>query len=463
MPFQNAETVGKPSVDTENRSARCATRAPTLSAESARCQDRCVRRRSRSTVQPDPLDPRPEASLESPHPLLRAGGLASPRRFDRRTFLTGAGAVSAAALLSACSVPGAAVSNYQPVPDTSDADKVVNWSNWSEYIDVEDPSSPGPTTLEEFTKATGITVNYTEDVNDNDSWFAKIQPQLAGGQAIGADVFVVTDWMVAKLIRLGYVVPLDKANIPNATNLLENLQNVSYDPGRKYSLPWQVGITGIADNSEALGGKKITSVDQLLTDPELHGRVTLLTEMQDTVGLTLLDMGHDPNNFTDAQFDAAIAKLQAAVDGGQVRRFTGNEYGPDLAAGNVLACMAWASDIFSLQADNPELEFVIPDAGGMIWSDNFVIPIRSPHKKNAEILMNFYYQPDISAQVEDWVDAISPVQGTDEAMKELDPDLLENPLVFPPADVLAKTHGFMLLTEDQENRCNRLFAKLTGA
>ena len=385
------------------------------------------------------------------------------RGFGRRSFLRGAGMVGAAAALSACSVPGIKVTDYQPVPDMSDSDKTVNWSNWPFYIDVAEEGSTDPTTLEQFTDKTGIQVNYTEDVNDNDEYFAKIQPQLTGGQAIAADVFCVTDWMVGKLIRLGFCEPLDHANIPNLKNLRADLRDVSYDPGRKYSVTWQSGLAGIAVNPATLGGKKVTSMGQLLKDRDLRGKVTCLTEMRDTVGLTMMELGFDPADFTEDQFDQAIAMLQEAVDSGQIRRFTGNDYGADLVQGNVVACVGWTGDVVSLQADTPELEFIVPDAGCTIWSDNYVIPIRTPRKKNAESLINFYFQPEIAALAEDYINYISPVDGTAEAMKELDPDLLENPLVFPTPETLDKAKVFKGLTEEEENRCNRAFAKLTGA
>lgn len=371
--------------------------------------------------------------------------------------------LGAAAALSSCGVPGIRVKGYQPVTDLSESEPVVNWANWPFYIDVAEDGSDDPTTMEQFTKKTKIKVNYTEDVNDNDEYFAKIQPQLTGGQRIGADVFVVTDWMVGKLIRLGFVTPLDHANIPNIKNLRADLNDVTYDPGRKYSLTWQSGLAGIAVNPASLGGREVTSMGQLLTDRDLRGKVTCLTEMRDTVGLTMLEVGADPSDFTMSQFDKAITMLQDSVDAGQVRRFTGNDYGADLVQGNVVACLGWTGDVVSLQADTPDLEFVVPDAGATLWSDNFVLPIRSPRKANAEKLMNFYYDPEIAALAADWINYISPVDGVKKAMDELDPDLLKNPLVFPDDDTLANTKVFMGLTEDEENYCNRAFAKLTGA
>ncbi len=360
-------------------------------------------------------------------------------------------------------MPGIKVEGYQPVPDLSDADPRVNWANWPFYIDVAEDGSEDPTTLQLFTEKTGIDVTYTEDVNDNDEYFAKTQPQLTGGQAISADTFVVTDWMVGKLMRLGFVVPLDHANIPNIKNLRADLREVSYDPGRKYSLTWQSGLGGIAINPATLGGRRVTSMGQLLTDRDLRGKVTCLTEMRDTVGLTMLELGTDPADFTMAEFDKAIEMLQDAVDSGQIRRFTGNDYGADLVQGNVAACVGWTGDVVSLQEDTPDLEFIVPDAGCTLWSDNFVIPIRSPRKKNAETLMNFYFDPDIAAQAAAYIYYISPVDGVAKAMEDIDPDVIENPLVFPTEDTLAKAKVFKGLTEDEENYCNRAFAKLTGA
>jgi len=394
---------------------------------------------------------------------LRPGRRRGAAPLGRRAFLRGAGLAGAAAALTACGVPGIRVTDYTPVPDVSDTDRTLRWSNWPFYIDVAEDDSDEPTTLQRFTEQTGIEVVYTEDVNDNDEYFAKIQPQLTGGQPIGADLFVVTDWMVGKLIRLGFLTELDHANLPNLANLRPELREVSFDPGRKYSVTWQSGLAGIAVNPAAAGGREVTSMDQLLTDPALRGKVTLLTEMRDTVGLTMLDLGYDIEDFTFEQFDRAIAKLQDAVDSGQIRRFTGNDYGSDLAQGNVAACVGWTGDVVSLQADDPELGFVVPEAGCTIWSDNFVAPIRSPRKKNAEALVNFYLDPEIAAQSESWINYISPVEGTAEAMADYDPDLLEDPLVFPDEQTLSKAQVFMGLTEEEENRCNRAFAKLTGA
>lgn len=375
---------------------------------------------------------------------------------SRRTFLRGVGLggalVFSGSLLSACGGGS-----------SSGGANTVNWSSWPEYIDVDEKNASKHPTIEAFTKSTGIKVKYTEDVNDNDEYFAKIEPQLRKGNAIAADVFVVTDWMIARLMRLGYLQKLDKANIPNAKNLEPSLVDVPFDPGREYSMPWQSGFTGIGYNPKSTNGKSVDSIDQLLTDPSLKGRVTCLTEMRDTMGLVMLDMGADPSDFTDAEFMAAIDKLQKAVDSGQIRNFTGNEYGQDLASGDIAACMAWTGDVVQLQADNPDLAYVLPEAGIVQWSDNFAIPVKARHKENAEKLINFYYDPEIAAEVSEGVNYISPVVGAKEALLATDPSVADNPLIFPDAAARAKSHAFKALTEDEETRYNAAFQKVVGS
>lgn len=389
---------------------------------------------------------------------------------SRRTAMMSAAGIGTAALLAACGSAGknptpagtgtAAAKTAAAAKDMSDTEKIVNWSNWPEYIDVDDKTQARPS-LDAFTKATGIKVNYTEDYNDNDEFYAKVRPLLAGGTDTGRDVWCSTDWMVARLIRQGYVQPLDLANVPNAKNVEDSLKNVEFDPGRKYSLPWQSGFAGIAYNPDATGGKKVESITQLLTDPSLKGKVTLLTEMRDTIGLVMLEQGKDPAKFTDADFDAAIAMIQEAKDKGQIRGFTGNEYGKDLSSGAIAACIAWTGDVVQLQADNPKLTYVLPAKGCTIWSDNFVIPALAKHKKNAETLINYYYDPKVMAEVAAYVNYIPPVKGTKEELVKLDPELGKNPLIVPTEDVLGRAHVFRGLTAAEEEKYSKAFSALT--
>ena len=387
--------------------------------------------------------------------------------FTRRTLMQGAGAAGLAAALAGCGTkgtvagPGASVSTRPSTPDRSDVDKVVNWSNWQAYIDVNNKTSTHPT-IDAFSKKTGIKVNYTEDVNDNDEFFAKIRPQLSAGQDTGRDTFVLTDWMASRLIRLGWVQQLNKDNIPNITNLVDTLKNVAFDPGRKYSIPWQSGFTGIAYNPKSTGGKKIETVEQLLSDPSIKGKVTLLTEMRDTVGLVMLSQGKDPAKFSDDDFNAAMSRLQKAKDAGQLKGFTGNDYTKGLSSGDIAACMAWTGDVVQLRVDNPSLGYVLPDTGHMQWSDNFLIPYAAQHKKNAEILINYYYDPAVMALVEDYVNYIPPVKGAKEALLKTDPTTANNQLIFPSDATLAQSHVFMGLTEAQETKYNKAFQALIG-
>jgi len=397
-------------------------------------------------------------------PPINAAALARGL-MSRRTLMLGAMGVGVTAL-AACgsegkspTSTGTAAPSAKAAQDMSDTEKVVNWSNWQQYIDVSEDEKSRPT-LDAFTKATGIKVNYTEDYNDNDEFYAKVRPLLAGGQDTGRDVWCSTDWMVARLIRQGYVQPLDKANIPNAKNLEAAFQDVSFDPGRKYSLPWQAGFACIGYNTKATGGKKVETMTQLLTDPSLKGKVTLLSEMRDTVGLVLLEQGKDLSNFTDDDFKAAIDMIQKAKDAGQIQKFTGNEYTDGLSAGDIAACVAWSGDVASLGLDAPELGLTLPEAGYTLWSDNFVIPAMAKHKKNAEKLIDYYYDPKVMAEVEAWVNYISPVAGTKEAVIEIDEDLASNQLIFPSPETLSKAKTFRDLSAEEESEYSRLFTDL---
>ncbi|MBW8730212.1 MAG: spermidine/putrescine ABC transporter substrate-binding protein [Terrabacter sp.] len=391
---------------------------------------------------------------------------------SRRSAMMGAAGVSAAAFLAACGSAGknpspgaagtgAAKKTAAAATDLSDSEKIINWSNWTEYIDVDDKTKARPT-LDAFTKQTGIKVNYSEDYLDNDEFYAKVRPLLDGGKDTGRDVWCSTDWMVARLIRQGYVQKLDLANIPNAKNLEGSLKNVEFDPGRLYSLPWQSGFAGIGYNLKATGGKKIETMTQLLTDPSLKGKVTLLTEMRDTVGLVMMEQGKDISKFTDADFQAAIDVIQQAKDAGQIKGFTGNEYTDGLAKGDIAACTAWTGDVVQLQFADPNIQYTLPEKGFTLWSDNFVIPALAKHKKNAEKLIDYYYDPAVMAQVEAYVNYIAPVAGTKEELVKIDESLASNPLIDPPADVLARAQVFRGLSPAEETKYSKMYASITA-
>jgi spermidine/putrescine transport system substrate-binding protein len=295
----------------------------------------------------------------------------------------------------------------------------VNWSNWPLYLDTAEDDENSYPTLAAFEQESGLEVNYTEDINSNGEFFGKISPQLEAGQSTGRDLVVLTDWMAGRMISLGYAMELDKANIPNAENLISSYQDLDFDPGRAYSLPWQSGLTGIGYSPEKLG-REITELDDLF-EADLKGRITMLSEMRDTMGLLLLSMGKMPEDHTFADYQAAIAKLQGLVDDGWIRSFTGNDYAADLASGNIGAAVGWSGDVLQLQADDPGMQFVVPGAGGILWSDNLLVPKGAANKAGAEAVIDHYYDPAVAAEVAAWVNYVTPVDGAQEAMAEIDP------------------------------------------
>ena len=387
---------------------------------------------------------------------------------SRRTVLRGMGAagavLAAGPLLAACGTKAATKNESEQAAkqDLSAKEKVINFSNWPLYIDIDEKDKNKRPTLEKLAAQTGIKVNYTEDINDNDQFFGKVRADLAAGNDIKRDIIVLTDWMATRLINFRWVQKLSHSNVPNLKNLQPALQDVTFDPQRDYTMPWQSGLTGVAYNAKVSGGA-VNTIEELFTKPSLKGKVTALTEMRDTVGLIMLQQGKDPANFTDADFDAAIGMLDSAVKSGQIRKFTGNDYAQDLASGNVAACVAWSGDVVQLQADNPNVKFVVPEAGAMLWSDNMMVPNKADHKKNAETLMNYYYDPKVAAELAVYVNYICPVVGAQQVLAATDPDTAKNVLIFPDEKTLARLKVFKGLDEKTERSYNDKFQKVIGA
>ncbi len=337
--------------------------------------------------------------------------------------------LSLPALLAACGGGGGEATE-------DELKDVLNFSNWELYIDVDKP-----TTLEKFTEQTKIKVNYFEDINDNAQYFAKVQGPLSQGQGIDRDIFVFTDnsRFPGILVNEGWVQKLDKDLIPNMANLVDAQASPPFDPNRDYSLPWQSGMTGIAWNEDLTS--PVTSVKQLLEDPSLKGKITMLMEMADSVGLVMLQNGDDPTAVTDESFNRAIDAVQAAVDSGQIRKFTGNDYTGPLANGTLAAALAWSGDVVQLLADNPKLKWAIPEAGGMIWTDNMLIPTGGS-VATASTYMNFVYDPAIAAQIAAYVNYVTPVKGAKEELEKTDPETANNPLIFPDEQTLSQVSQF---------------------
>jgi spermidine/putrescine transport system substrate-binding protein len=345
-------------------------------------------------------------------------------------------------------------------PDQSATDAKLNWSTWVGYMDVDEEGNRP--TLDRFMEQTGIAVDYREDVNDNAEFDAKVRPQLEAGQDIGRDIVVLTDWMAAQWIRKGYAQKFDRAWVPNARNLIDKLANVPFDPERDQSLPWQSGYAGLGFNTETL--KELTGKSEIRTiaelwDPALKGRVTILSEMRDSVGVVMLAQGNNPADFTEDDYNAAIAELQKQMDAGQIRQVSGNDYIAALETGDVVAAIGWSGDVAAL---GEPYKFVIPESGGTLWTDNMLVPAMARHRNNAERLMDYYYDPAVSAELAAWVQYICPVKGAQEEMQKIDPSLVENPFIFPTDKDLENVTVFKTLTSSEQVKYDQAFQTLIG-
>ncbi|GAW48595.1 MULTISPECIES: polyamine ABC transporter substrate-binding protein [unclassified Nocardioides] len=384
---------------------------------------------------------------------------------SRRGLLKGGGVVAFAGIsVAALKLPffGVDPRKVDPAdcmaPDVSDSEMKLIVSNWPAYID---PKKKETSTLSVFQQQTGISVSYTDDVNDNNEFYAKVKNQLGSCQTIDRDMIVLTDWMAARMISLGWIQPLDAAKVPNLhANLIEPLRNRQWDPDLEFHAPWQSGLTGIAYNAAKTG--EIKSFEELLTRSELNGKISLLSEMRDTMGFMLKVVGADPSDFSDDEWGTAIDRLREVVASGQVRAFTGNEYIQDLAAGNIVACEAWSGDVIQAQFDNPDIKFVTPEEGLSLWSDNMLVPNLATHEANAEKWIDYYYEPEVAAKLAAWVNYICPVKGAQEAMEKVDPSLVDNKLIFPDDETLSVTFDFMPLSEKQITAYQGEFDDVTG-
>jgi spermidine/putrescine transport system substrate-binding protein len=334
-------------------------------------------------------------------------------------------AVLAAAVgLSACSDLGAGgldgpTQTAEAAPGKGDGELTI--SNWPAYIDKN--------TVPEFEKKTGISVEYIEDVNDNNEIFSKLQPTLQNEDPAGRSIVVVTDWMANKMHNLGYVQDFDQKSVaPAMKNLVPSLQHPSFDPNRDFSLPWQSGMTGLVVNTAQ--APDVKSINDLF-DPQYHGKVTVLSEMRDTVPLVMKADGIDPEKASADDWMAAIDKLKEAVDSGQIVGVTGNSYINDMARGDVIAAIGWSGDAIQLQADNPDIQFVMPEQGCILWSDNMLIPVGAPNPAAAYKWMNYVYQPQNQAQITNYNYYFSPVAGVKPYLEKINPQAAKSPLIFP--------------------------------
>ena len=383
----------------------------------------------------------------------------SRRRLLRRGA-AGALSFSALAYLAACGSEtggGAETSaeEAKPIAKGKVSDSLY-FANWPLYIE-EDRG-----TLKEFQEKYGTKVKYVEEINDNNEFFGKVRQQYAQGNSGGRDIHVVTDWMAGRMIRLGYVEKFDKSELPNATkNLIPRLRHPPFDKNRDFSMPWQSGFAGIVYRKDKVK-REPKSVDDLF-DPDYKGKVTMLTEMRDTVGVVAASMGFDPETASLDEFMQAVDKIGEAADSGQIRGFTGNEYTKDITKGDSWLIIGWSGDAVQLEADNPNIKFVAPETGVHLWTDNMQIPVGAPHAYTAEKMIDFVYQPEVQADIAEYVNYICPVEGVKEILTKRDPAIGENQLIFPDEQTLADAFIFRQLPPAEERELDEAFQKVIGA
>ena len=400
----------------------------------------------------------------------------------RRRFLQGSAFAGTAAFLAAC---GTAAQSSGAVPSSAAASESagagasasagtaatpasggnLRFANWIGYIDESEDGATYPT-IEKFQTETGIVVDYANGaVDDNETFFTSdLQAPLEAGQPTEWDIVVVTDWMVARLVRLGWLETIDTSLTPNfVANVAENYKGRSFDPEDNLAAPWQSGMTGIGYDKAQTGDQD--SLEVFFSD-EFKGKLTYLSEMRDSVGLSAIRLGFNPEELTQEQFDAALAEVDTAIKAGIVRQVVGNSYVEDMAGGGVVLAMAWSGDVLTLlvpdQTAEQDFQWALPKEGGMLWTDNMVIPKGAPNKAQAERWIDFYYDPQNAATIEAWVNYVCPVAGAREVMLEIDPEIANNPLIFPPEDWVARLHQFRATTAEEETAWSEAFTKAMG-
>ena len=393
--------------------------------------------------------------------VRRIVGMMRQNQMSRRALLRGAavGAAGAGTLaLSACGGGGSSIDQGD-----GSAGSIV-WGNWTYYLDYDEETQTWPS-LDAFMAETNISVDYIEDIDDNNTFYGKIKDQLQLGQDTGYDVICPSDWMVGRLVQDGQVQKLDRAAMPNTERLLPSMvDSNTADPGRQYSMPWQGVMAGMVWNTEAVPNG-IKTLDDFLA-PDLKGKVGVLTEMRDTMGVIMQGLGTDiSGDWGDREFDAALQWLDDGIRSGQIAQVKGNSYTQDLEKDDTLAAIAWSGDIAILNSEQGDRwTFEIAEAGGTLAADSFVIP-NGTAEENVPLvneLINYYYQPEVAAQVADYVWFITPVEGAREAMEEVNPEQVDNPYIFPDEEMQSRLHGFRTLTPQEDKKYSAAFSKVLG-
>jgi spermidine/putrescine transport system substrate-binding protein len=360
-----------------------------------------------------------------------------------------------AVIAAGCGDNGGASGKDAPVVEKGPVQGRITVAQWPLYID---PGKKG--TLADFQRDTGVRVKWNEEINDNVEFFGKLRPLLARGQSGKRDLITVSDWLATRMYKLGYLQRLDHSQLPNVDkNLIPFLRNRPADPKRDFTVPWQSGMTGLIVRTD-----KAPGVDELkdVFDPKYKGKVTLLSELRDTVPLTLKSMGIDPDKATTDQWLAAVDKIKKAADSGQIRRFTGNDYIRDLPSGDAWISMGWSGDAVQLQKDNPNIKFVMPKEGCMVWSTSLEIPVGAPNPQAAQAFMNYVYDPKVQADIAEYVNYVTPVKGVKEILRSRDPKLAQNQLIFPSDQYIANCTYEPVLAGEQGQKVTEAFQRALG-
>jgi spermidine/putrescine transport system substrate-binding protein len=394
--------------------------------------------------------------MNQPDPAFIRG--LTSRRLSRRDALRLSGISAATLALAACGVKGQGGS---ATPTTPAADAVakfwagktkngkLDFANWPLYMDPKKPE------LEAFTKETGITVNYQEVIQEMGPWFAKVQPQLSAKQSIGFDLMVITNGIQFKqFVQSNFLAPLDHSKLTNfAAHAGASYKKTSYDAGNVYSAPWASGMTGIAYDPDKIKDPITKLAD--LWNPAYKGKVGMFSDTQELANFGLLAAGIDPAKSTKADWQKAAEKLKQQKDAGIVRKYYDQSYVDALGSGEVYITQAWSGDILQKNAsDGKNFQFVIPEEGGTIWTDNFAIPITAANPVDAIMAIDFFYRPEIAATLAEYIGYVTPVPEAQALIqKDADADTTDNkeyleaiaksPLVFPTEATLAKLHYYV--------------------
>ena len=399
------------------------------------------------------------ASRMPEDPVVRSlVNMVRQQQFNRRQVLRGAavaGAGAGALGLASCSSGGSG----------GGENGSIVWGNWTYYLDFNEETGSWDS-LDAFMEETGIDVQYVEDIDDNNTFYGKIKDQLALDQHTGYDVITMTDWMNGRLVQAKQIQEFDYANLPNVKANLVDAQwdALDVDPGRKFTIPWQLPASGWVWNTEAVPNG-IKTLDDFM-NPELKGKVVVLSEMRDTMGMILAGLGYDPKGaWGDKEWGEALQWLDDGLKSGQIGNVKGNSYTQDLITGDALAAMAWTGDVRMLNAENDnQWTLEIPESGGMIAADSFTVPngTEAEQKALVEEMINYYYDPVVMAQVADYVTFVPPVKGTQEAMKDVNPENADNPLIFPSEQDWTRLHSFRTLSPEEDKKYSDEFQKVLG-